>query len=106
MGTRRWRLAGRSYEGLFGEYRVKGCPFQDDEGVRGWHTSSRPVKDGIPIHDLFVDGTNFRSAPVPVGEVVSGQCSTLEIEDRLISIHPAERSAIAKAIAQWEYEGA
>lgn len=106
MGTKRWRLAGWSHEGVFGEYRVKGCPFQDDQGVRGWHTISFPEKSGIPIHDLFVDGAKFHSVTGAIDEVVRGLCATPEIEDRLISIHPAEQSAIVKAIEQWEYEGA
>jgi hypothetical protein len=94
------------HEGRFGEYRVEGCTYEDSEGVQGWHTRSWPLlHDGKPIHDLFVDGSNFRPVSVPVGEVVNEKCASLVIEDRLISVHSAEQGAILKAIDQWEYEG-
>jgi hypothetical protein len=105
MGTKRWLLAGQSHEGLFGEYKVKGCPYQDEEGVRGWHTKSWPVKDGLPIHDLFFDGTRFRSVCVPINGVAGKLFATQEIDERLVSVHSAEQSGIFKAIEQWEYEG-
>lgn len=60
----------------------------------------------MPVHDLFVDGATFHPVSVSVDEVVSGQCAIPMIEDRLVSVHPAEQGAILKAIEQWEYEGA
>lgn len=106
MEKKRWRSVGQIHEGLLGEYRVRGCPYEDNECVRGWHTKSWPEKGGIPVHDLFVDGAKFLHVSVSIDEVVSGECAIPLIEDRLVSVHPAEQSAILKAIEQWEYEGA
>lgn len=104
MTKQNWKPVATSREGRFGEFWVRGWPYEDDEGNRAWHTKSWPEAADAPVHNLFVDGDTFMPVTLRTDDVLSGQQAVPVIEDRLVSVHPAEKSAILKAISEWESE--
>lgn len=88
-----------NHQGVFDGFNVNGVHYQVDKGGRGWHLTVFPGKD--PVNVYWFSNHRFYAAKIEFATEPICQIR-LEVCDEITFIPYEEKTAIFKAIAEWE----
>ena len=91
--------ATENRQGVFEGFNVNGVHYDVEGAERAWHITVFPGKD--PVNVYWVASNRFYAVKIhlitdPAGEI------RLETFDEISFVPPEEKSAVLKAIAEWE----
>lgn len=88
-------------QGTFDGYSVIGFQYGWDELHHAWHVTAWPNESGSPINDYWVESSEFREMSIHFAHPATGN-NLIQTFGTAENVLPAEKTAILKAIAEWE----
>ncbi|MDE3201803.1 MAG: hypothetical protein KGN79_12885 [Acidobacteriota bacterium] len=88
-----------NHQGVFDGFNINGVRYQVVKGARGWHLTVFPGKDPVNVYWFY--NHRFYAAKVDIETEPISRIS-LEVCEEITFIPHEERTAIFKAIAEWE----
>jgi hypothetical protein len=81
---------------VFEGYNVSGFQYESLDGELAWHITAWPGRN--PVNSYWVTGGKFHRARI---DFLLNQ-TRIEVLDEITNVDVKERTAVLKAIAEWE----